>query len=173
MSAPRQPRLYLFPSEKIAAIVVMRLRQHHTDARVLPSRRGEQTVSISVNSDRADLDELVTRLDPLAAGPDNGECLPEPGTLATFLLARIAEDEDTARSFLGDQRTWVWSGERVLAECAAKRRIFAEHKPSKPPHSGQHCITCDDGSHSWPCHTLKALALSYAHHHDYQSNWYP
>ena len=101
--------------------------------------------------------------------------------LTTFLLERIAEDEHAARraeaftdplpDFLG-----TWDHARVLAECAAKRRIVELHEPN-----GETCSVCalQDGSkygdgwgaEDWPCTTLRALALPYADHPEFREEW--
>jgi hypothetical protein len=67
---------------------------------------------------------------------------------------------------------------RVLAECAAKRRIVKRH----PAVSGC-CETCTDKmSHPrpsewaavrYPCPTLRDLAAVYADHPDYRDEWKP
>ncbi len=73
-------------------------------------------------------------------------------TLVEFLRARL-NDEDEQR-----------------AEVAAKRRIIADHV-----REGDVCVGCwytaDD--YGWPCPTLRALALLYADHRDYQQEWQP
>lgn len=175
--APVSPRPhsknYRFPSEQTAAIVVMRLRQHFIDARILPSERGDTAIVVSVDTDCADVDDLVAHLDPSATTTPTADGESSvPTNLERFLLARIAEDEDGATIALSDRDSWVWSAERVLAECATKRRIIAEHQPSKPPGPRSYCTTCDGTSHTWPCTTLQALALPYASHPHYQRNWH-
>lgn len=74
---------------------------------------------------------------------------------------------------------------RVLAECEAKRRIVALHErlsgehathPDFPDGSAA-CVACgwSDGWYAepWPCETLKALAVPYADHPDYDESWRP
>ena len=88
-------------------------------------------------------------------------------SLTDFLLARIAEDEDAARR-VGtvrqplDQASYF----RVLAECDAKRRIVGLH---------HEILTICQGcaNESYPCRTLRALALPYADHPDYREEWRP
>ena len=125
-------------------------------------------------------------------------------TLTDFLLARIAEDEAVAiRLCPGrspDNGHWIatsleFSGvhdrpttkhivrhdpSRVLAECAAKRLIVAEHAPmpceNERHQHGLHCAVCeyDVISRGWhPCPTLRFLALPYADHSDYLPEWRP
>ena len=118
--------------------------------------------------------------------------------LAEFVLARVAEDEATARAVTGPEwsaATCEWWGDlgdyvgrrdpaRVLAECEAKRAIVAEH-----PNDSGSCAVCsddDDGAcgdpeccstgpwiawKDWPCPTLRALAAVYADHPDYRHEW--
>lgn len=112
--------------------------------------------------------------------------------LTEFLLARIAEDEARFRTSGGEGTSGDMNAdyietlhERLLAECEAKRRILAEH-----PRDGsmllvgyEECGTCADGvpldvdgqpvRKDWPCPTIKALALPYADHPDYQDEWRP
>lgn len=119
-------------------------------------------------------------------------------TLAEFLLARIAEDEeDLENSRIGDSPEWwmpdMWNRERAEAECEAKRRIVEEHRQgiftdvSLDIKDEQVCIIChyvrlthdadgdvEDGTWvqtSFPCPTLKFLAIPYASHPDYREEW--
>jgi len=88
---------------------------------------------------------------------------------------------------------------RVLREVEAKRRIVDEHAPVQQgfnwtgPHGAPgtervpdwRCSRCSDcfpdadydedthSSHSWPCLTLRLLALPYADHPDYDPAWAP
>lgn len=69
---------------------------------------------------------------------------------------------------------------RVVAECAAKRRIIEDHvldvglDDRKPG-----CRSCSETSYydggrystGWPCETLAALASVYADHRDYDPAW--
>jgi hypothetical protein len=118
-------------------------------------------------------------------------------TLTDFLLARIAEDEATARAY----RDGAWSGNpyagdgdgsdfryderfdpaRVLAQCAAHRAIVEAHPITTEVVGYGHrthdfgCVTC----HDWDgvtsglgyCPTLRALASVYADHADYRPEW--
>lgn len=99
-------------------------------------------------------------------------------TLPNFLLARIAEDEAVARargqtSSEGVRgRPWVKpTPARVLAECAAKRRIV-EHHTATPArrHPGYDCKWC---GMTWPCFDLRNLAPPYADHPDCRPEWLP
>ena len=108
-------------------------------------------------------------------------------TLTEFLLQRIAEVEATAehaREGLAAMNAHalqvmgreVYDPARVLAECAAKRRIVELHEPN-----GETCSVCalQDGSkygdgwgaEDWPCSTLRALALPYADHEAFREEW--
>lgn len=102
--------------------------------------------------------------------------------LVEFLLARIAEDET-------DVAAGVYTGDahrRIKAECEAKRRIVEEHQPVDYSGLGMTspgaCCICgaDLGMGDWewvegsfPCATLRALALPYADHPDYRQEWRP
>ena len=90
-------------------------------------------------------------------------------TIAEFLLARIAEDEewvrhpDWCRAVADDQACDCDGPARVLAECEAKRRIV-EREPlwNDPPEVRE---LYDD--------TLRDLAAIYADHPDYDEEWRP
>lgn len=99
--------------------------------------------------------------------------------LAEFLLARIAEDEAwlVGHGHFTEAPEWVppfWK--RVEAECESKRRILE-----------QHCGAIDTGldtavgriwvcagcGQTYPCLTMRYLALPYAGHPDYREEWKP
>ncbi len=121
-------------------------------------------------------------------------------TLAEFLLARIAEDEERARDWGwevagginngGSTRTWyetAWRGAervgfppaRVLAECEAKRRIVERWQETAPT------VPVWGGSAGWADsrtqeinetlaeEVLPFLALPYADHEGYRQEWRP
>jgi hypothetical protein len=87
-------------------------------------------------------------------------------TLAEFLLARIAEDEEDVRASncSGGPEWWMpdmWTRERALAECDAKRRIV-EYAAGPWQLTN---LTLDVA--------LRLLALPYAKHADYREGWRP
>jgi hypothetical protein len=104
-------------------------------------------------------------------------------TLTDFLLARIAEDEERAKMARGWQTgsrhegqplDWSihmdrWSPDRVLAECAAKRRTVeavhpvVEYESYEGPDYYGGTEACET--------TLRALASVYADHPDYREEW--
>lgn len=113
-------------------------------------------------------------------------------------LPRLAPDRfpDEVRGYLGGpwgEHCANWSPLRVIAESAAKRAIVAEHREWRGPKGygdpdGPMCSVCvsmvmdedaggnvfrDTESEPWPCPTLLALALPYADHPDYRSEWRP
>jgi hypothetical protein len=127
--------------------------------------------------------------------------------LAEWLLARIAEDEEAARAAVGEHFSvsysssslpviWHidrWTSARVLAECAAKRRIVELHRheakgPGPVLYDGSRdlnegvfgCVICscvddDPGWHftgGW-CQTVRLLALPYASREGYDERWRP
>lgn len=79
--------------------------------------------------------------------------------LAAFLLARIADDEEIAKS----------DPARVLAECGAKRRIVERWQKLLP-------LDIDDhpgfaGERLGLARACQALAAVYADHPDYREEW--
>lgn len=114
--------------------------------------------------------------------------------LAEFLLARIAEDEATARveqidvttfdDLAHGERVFVPGGpvtnveRRVLAECEAKRRIVERHvlAPYRFESLGLTIPTCEGCGtleEDAPCPDLRLLALPYADHPDWREAWRP
>lgn len=107
-------------------------------------------------------------------------------TLTDFLLARIAEDEAVAQKVVddasGERAPWIWldpgppwhcdeqsdhiamAPVRVLAECAAKRRIIRLMRPD--PHM---MVGAEAGV--VPEIALRALASVYADHAEFRAEW--
>src|SRR4051794_39769228 len=93
--------------------------------------------------------------------------------LPDFLLARIATDEEWARTkpprevAAGDPPLGALPDDRdrILAECAAKRLIVEDYLAQLNSHrSGWDARTPRD-------YQLRALALPYAAHRDYLEGW--
>lgn len=110
-------------------------------------------------------------------------------TLVEFLLARIEEDQvkratmrewhtddcDAMPQFGSDYTYPCDCGvpERMARECEAKQRIIELHVPID---GTEHAIdvglaSCADDLHTYPCPTLRALALPYVDHRDYRPEW--
>jgi len=107
-------------------------------------------------------------------------------TMTEFLLARIAEDEAVVHALRdADQSNWYLEGgpefydfeerftdARLVAEVEAKRRIVELHA-QKLEIEG--CDVCHADLHvtpmAYPCTTLELLALPYADHPDFDSEW--
>ncbi|GAA3510375.1 hypothetical protein GCM10022234_00860 [Aeromicrobium panaciterrae] len=112
-------------------------------------------------------------------------------TLAEFLLARIADDEEAAQKTIADFRyepddqAWLAgemsgtpivavSAERALAECKAKRAIVELHDET-----GRSRAALDDAQGDPDLDAvmgplrdaLRAVAGVYADHRDYQPEW--
>jgi hypothetical protein len=95
-------------------------------------------------------------------------------TIVEFLEARITEDEHEARGLQQEMDFGLEGcGDRMLAECAAKRFILAMHKTYSQVASertgiaafGAECgrdVTAD---------VLKPLAAVYSSHPDYDEDW--
>ena len=119
--------------------------------------------------------------------------------LDQFLLARIAEDKRIAADAAAarGRQDWDVGGTgppepaaehvarhdpaRVLAECAAKRRLVMACRDSRPdlhflgarpPGMADFPLTPSD-QHQLAALTLALLALPYADHHDYRQDWRP
>lgn len=104
-------------------------------------------------------------------------------TVIEFLEARIAEDEALALGASEGRFSWAsvdynaanceahgyrWSPTRVIAECAAKWAIIAEH-PRDDDGFCYDSITHMRGCKwEWPCPTIRALAAIYKDHPDYR-----
>lgn len=128
--------------------------------------------------------------------------------LTAFLEARLAEDENEARSadharlLRMSQRgdtiivdagfIQTFTPDRILAEIDAKRKIIDLHsrmwvRPNSEYFNDAHltkepmplCSSCEPErsfrrANSFPCRTLKTLALPYADHPDYRKEeWAP
>lgn len=114
--------------------------------------------------------------------------------ITEFLLARIAEDEQTARRaalhlernpsrlYEGTPPEWVahvrgvGSPERVARECAAKRQIIARHPAATYADEPdlEYCRVCQEmlgGDGNMPCPTLRALGTPYYDHPDFDRAW--
>jgi len=114
--------------------------------------------------------------------------------ITEFLEARIVEDEAVVAYAEPQEMSGGYSyadvgglsevltvgAARVLAECAAKRAIIAEHGRGDS-YVSDWCETCAQWWASevgegppgvaWPCLTLKVLAAVYSDHPDYQQEW--
>jgi hypothetical protein len=118
--------------------------------------------------------------------------------LDQFLLARIAEDKRIAAdaASAGGREEWDADSDgpphvaehvarhdpaRVLAECAAKRRLVLACRDSRPdlrflgarPNGLADFPLTPTDQHQLAALTLALLALPYAGHHDYRPEWRP
>lgn len=97
---------------------------------------------------------------------------------------RVEYDDDSEDEVM--MRTWYdmlaihvarWDPARVLAECAAKRVIIAGHQRGSQfpdwddePGEPRFRCTCNEWR-AWPCRDLKALAVPFAAHPDFDPAW--
>jgi hypothetical protein len=102
--------------------------------------------------------------------------------LSEFVMARAADDEELARQYGDPGRLssgLVWATDvnrrmlevdpsRVVAECEAKRRIAAELVDAVSSYEGK---LGPEGEVTRLSFVLRALALPYADHPDYQPEW--
>ena len=120
--------------------------------------------------------------------------------LDQFLLARIAEDKRIAAdaAAAGGREEWDpdadaadpphvaehvarYDPARVLAECAAKRRLVLACRDSRPdlhflgarPNGMADFPLTPTDQHQLAALTLALLALPYAEHSDYRAEWRP
>lgn len=101
--------------------------------------------------------------------------------LAGWLLEQIADDERMPpverRVGTCDNMQGVHlERQRWLAECDAKRRIIALHPQADQPYAWM-CGTCGEIGQemdcTYPCDTLRLLALPYADRLGYREEWKP
>lgn len=98
-----------------------------------------------------------------------------------WLRAQLDEDERIARALDehldGHERPYNLADPtdpaRVVAEVDAKRRILAAHPYQE--YGAEWCGRCtgQEGHESWPCTTLRLLALPYAGRPGYRHEWRP
>lgn len=124
--------------------------------------------------DRLDEDETLARA--ATPGPWKQSGIGEYGWGVSFNRPGSGvEAEDTDQGRADADHIALHHPGRVLAEVEAKRQILTWHR--KPTES-----EFNDGTYrtmgcrcygGWPCPTLRALALSYADHPDYDQAWRP
>jgi hypothetical protein len=118
-----------------------------------------------------------------------------------FLGGRLNEDESIAQNAIDqhgpgfdwsqgsnadDRQAARWNPWRVLGSCVGKRLILAAHHDVGPgterrdgeedvllPHTCSSCGQVDEHAIAWPCYTVRIMALDWAEHVDYQSEWRP
>jgi hypothetical protein len=114
--------------------------------------------------------------------------------IVEFLAARITEDETLAQIAIdghpaGDPWQYLdvpvdgehithWSPWRVMSACVAKRLTLAAHRRVVDHDKTGTTVGCEVCGRpadkvSWPCYTLRVLALEYADHRDYRYDWRP
>lgn len=90
-------------------------------------------------------------------------------TLAEFLLARIAADQEWAERWIHPSHSTTMCGDcalaqqRILADCEAKRRIVDYEVPWPG----------DPDAETAAYYACQCLALIYADHPDYRQEWRP
>jgi hypothetical protein len=117
-----------------------------------------------------------------------------------FLGGRLSEDELIAQNAIdGHEAGFRWGRDdtadarqaarwnpwRVLNSCVGKRLMLSAHHdvgagvahlPGETEVLLAHtCSSCGNTENAvaWPCETLRILALDWAEHRDYQSQWRP
>jgi hypothetical protein len=104
-----------------------------------------------------------------------------------FILERIEEDEKCAMEAIDRHpigHAWAadsddaeyfsrWNPWRTLNVCLIRRRVLSVHKPVANRGGDVGCAACDPGagSVSWPCETMRLLALDWVEHPDFDDRW--
>lgn len=101
--------------------------------------------------------------------------------IVEFLSARITEDEAAARKLLRDKtlsKSARWYEERLLMECAAKRRIIGIIEAARQnalatlvSNPFGEDIQWIPEALEWTTLSLNALALPYADHPEFEPDW--
>ncbi|HSO16792.1 MAG TPA: DUF6221 family protein [Arthrobacter sp.] len=100
--------------------------------------------------------------------------------IVEFLSERISEDEAVARTLLSDRtvsKSGAWYEQRLLLECEAKRRLIRIVESARQ--AALAAMVSDTGqdvgwvpqSLEWMEQSLKALALPYYDHPDFDQDW--
>jgi hypothetical protein len=100
--------------------------------------------------------------------------------IVEFLRARLDEDEDIGGLHarvggeigISSRPCDPRSGERIVADAIAKRRILALHGESG--YGAE--MESDEGGYGWDdalSHVFRLLALPYSDHPDYRQEWKP
>jgi hypothetical protein len=103
-------------------------------------------------------------------------------TIGEFILARVDDDEFLAermvRARVGAEHhtgdvtgLGTWDPRRVLASCAARRQLVLTHRVGGSTRALTACGCGRPGASCPPCQTLRALALEWSGHPDYQAEW--
>jgi hypothetical protein len=101
-------------------------------------------------------------------------------TIGEFILARVDDDaflaQRIARGRVREERRAddettlaTWDPWRVLASCTVRRDLVLNHRVGAPTLHPCGCGRPD--SVGPPCHTMRALALEWSAHPDYQAAW--
>jgi hypothetical protein len=119
--------------------------------------------------------------------PDSGISATAPGAYARFvdivefLSERIREDEAAARKILSDRtlsESGKWYEHRLLLECEAKKRVIRIVESARQ--TALATMVSDPFEEEsrwipeaieWTTRSLKALALPYADHPDFEQDW--
>lgn len=108
-------------------------------------------------------------------------------TIFEFMLARIAEDEGTARVHKGlfeldpplpdDLLKNLVPPEKIRVEAAAKRSILRLHADQVTTvvakHQGEPRLRCRSCNEPMPCRTLLAMVSVHIDHPDFDFDWLP
>jgi hypothetical protein len=96
--------------------------------------------------------------------------------LGAFLMARIAEEEAWLGVPAGPaERPGLLVSDRRLSELVGNRIIVALHSPPQVLAASLGAPmrrVCPQDRRDYPCMTLRALALPYVDHPDYEPDWW-
>lgn len=112
--------------------------------------------------------------------------------LLPWVRAQILQEEEEALNWLcAARRNGKATARKRLLQCAATSAVLDLHdrmsiRPGHPMFNDAHlttesmviCRSCEPEkmfrrTHSWPCRTVKAVALAYQHNPGYQERWRP
>ena len=95
----------------------------------------------------------------------------EDAFLAGHMLRRRAAAQQGADRAAGFTCLGTWDPERVLAACVIRRELVVHHRLTDPALGPGRCDCGRPDATRPPCHTMRALALEWAGHPDYQAEW--
>lgn len=88
--------------------------------------------------------------------------------LAERMVRRLGGAELTADDIRG---LGAWDPRRMLVSCTTRRQLVLSHRTGHPALGSVPCDCCQPDATCPPCYTMRALALEWSSHPDYQPEW--